>query len=50
MNSVVAGMLMREAAKTQTDTHPFTIILLFCGIGLLASFGAVALDLSAGIL
>jgi ABC-type transporter Mla subunit MlaD len=44
-------MLMREAAKTQTDAHPFTIVLLFCGVGLLACFGMVVLglDLSAGI-
>jgi hypothetical protein len=37
MNAIVANVLMREAAKTQTDVSPLKIVALFCGAGLLAS-------------
>jgi hypothetical protein len=43
MNAIVANVLMREAAKTQTDANPFKIVALFCGVGLLVSLSIVSL-------
>jgi hypothetical protein len=43
MNAIVANVLMREAAKTQTDASPFKIVVLFCSVGLLASLSIVSL-------
>jgi hypothetical protein len=37
MDAIVANVLMREPAKSQTDAHPFKIVALFCGFGLVAS-------------
>ena len=37
LNAIVAGVLTREAAKTQATPHPLTWIALFCGFGLVAS-------------
>jgi hypothetical protein len=54
MNAIVANVLMREAAKAETGVRPgirpFTVVVLFCGIGLLASLCAahLGLDLSGG--
>jgi hypothetical protein len=50
MNAIVAGVIAREAAKAQTEPHPFTLIALFCGVGLVASltFAAMGFDLGAG--
>jgi hypothetical protein len=48
MNTIVANVLMREAAKARTNAHPFEIVALFCGVGLLASLCAVALGFDIG--
>jgi hypothetical protein len=50
MNATVANVLMREASKARTDTHPLALIALFCGVGLAASLAMASLgfDLSAG--
>jgi hypothetical protein len=50
MNTIVANVLMREAAKAQTDAEPFKIAALFCSVGLLASLCLVSLgfDIGAG--
>jgi hypothetical protein len=37
MNAIVANVLMREAAKAQTDASPLKVLALFCSVGLLAS-------------
>jgi hypothetical protein len=37
MNTIVANVLMREAAKAETGAWPFTVVLLFSGLGLVAS-------------
>ncbi|SDS18551.1 hypothetical protein [Bradyrhizobium canariense] len=49
MNVIVANVLMREAAKANAD-RPFTIVLFFCAVGLLASLSMAALgfDVSGG--
>jgi hypothetical protein len=50
MNAIVANVLAREAAKTQTDPHPLTLIVLFCGVGLLAALtmASMGFDLGTG--
>ena len=48
MNTIVANVLMREAAKAQTDTRPFKIVVLFCGLGLLASLCVMSFGLDVG--
>jgi hypothetical protein len=48
MNTIVANVLMREAAKTQSDARPFKIVALFCSVGLLASLCLVALGFDIG--
>ena len=49
MNAIVASVLAREAAKTQTSPHPLTLIAIFCGFGLLAAItlAAIGFDLGA---
>ena len=51
MNAIVAGILAREAAKTQTDPHPLTLIALFCGVGLVAALTMIFMgfDLGTGL-
>jgi hypothetical protein len=39
---------MRDAAKGQTDAHPFKIVALFCSVGLLASLCMVPLGFDVG--
>jgi hypothetical protein len=50
MNMIVENVLMREAAKAQTEARPFKIVALFCGVGLLASLclASFGLDVSGG--
>jgi hypothetical protein len=51
MNTIVANVLMREAANAETGgTDSFAIVALFCGWGLLASLFASSLgfDMSGG--
>lgn len=49
MNAIVAGVLAREAAKTQIKAHPLTLIALFCGFGLVVAItmAAIGFDLGA---
>jgi hypothetical protein len=51
MNTIVANVLMREAANAETGgTYPFAAVALFCGLGLVASVFASLLgfDVSGG--
>jgi hypothetical protein len=48
MNAIVANVLMREAAKSQTDTRPFKIVVLFCGFGLVASLCMASFGFDVG--
>ena len=45
MNTIVANVLMREATKARAarGAHSFTIVLLFCGVGVFASLFMLAL-------
>jgi hypothetical protein len=48
MNAIVAGVLTREAAKTQAIPHPLTLIALFCGVGLVASLAMASMGFDLG--
>ena len=50
MNAIVADVLAREAAKTQSSSHPLTLIALFCGVGLVAALtmACMGFDLGTG--
>jgi hypothetical protein len=48
MNAIVAGVLTRQAAKTQATPHPLTLIALFCGIGLVASLAMASMGFDLG--
>ena len=48
MNAIVAGVLSREAAKTQAIPHPLTFIALFCGVGLVASLAMASMGFDLG--
>jgi hypothetical protein len=48
MNTIVANVLMREAEKAQTNTRPFNVVALFCGLGLLTSFCMASLGFDVG--
>jgi hypothetical protein len=50
MNATVANVLMREAAKAKTETHPLAFIALFCAVGILGSLvmASLGINLSAG--
>jgi hypothetical protein len=48
MNTIVANVLMREAAKAETNDRPFKIVALFCSVGLLVSLWMVSVGLDVG--
>ena len=51
MNTIVANVLMREAAKAETKgAGPFVAVVLFCSLGLLASLcmSSLGFDVSGG--
>ena len=50
MNTIVANVLMREAAKAETGAWPFTVVMLFSGLGLVVSLclASLGLDISGG--
>lgn len=50
MNTIVASVLMRQAANAKTQAQPFKVVVLFCSVGLLASLCLVSLgfDIGAG--
>jgi hypothetical protein len=37
MNTIVANVMKHEAARAGSPAHPFKIVAIFCGLGLLAS-------------
>jgi hypothetical protein len=51
MNLIVANILEREAAASRIEMKPFSVVSLFCGMGLVAALGLAFLgfDLGAGI-
>jgi hypothetical protein len=48
MNAIVADVLAREAAKSQTTAHPLVLIALFCGVGLVATLTMASLGFDLG--
>jgi hypothetical protein len=48
MNAIVANVLAREAVKVQTNPHPFTLVALFCGVGLVAALILVSAGFDLG--
>ena len=48
MDAIVAGVLTREAAKTQATPHPLTLIALFCSVGLVASLAIASMGFDLG--
>jgi hypothetical protein len=50
MNTIVANVLMHEAAKAESGALPFTVVMLFSGLGLVASLYLASLgwDISGG--
>ena len=48
MNAIVAGVLTREAAKTQAIPPPLTLVALFCGVGLVASLAIASMGFDLG--
>jgi hypothetical protein len=51
MNAIVAKVLRHEAEEAQADIHPFRIVMLLCGVGLLASLcmASLGFDVSGGL-
>jgi hypothetical protein len=51
MNTIVANVLMREAARAETGgPGSLAVVVLFCGLGMLAALCALSLgfDVSGG--
>jgi hypothetical protein len=50
MNSIVANILKRKAAASRTETKPFNVVVLFCGVGLVGALvmASLGFDLGAG--
>jgi hypothetical protein len=48
MNTIVANVLMSEAAKAESNAQPFKIVVLCCCVGLLASFCMASLGFDLG--
>jgi hypothetical protein len=50
MNTIVANVLMHEAAKAESGARPFAVVMLFSGLGLVASLYLASLgwDISGG--
>jgi len=48
MNTIVASVLMNEAAKAQTDAQPFKVVMIFCSVGVLASLCLISLGFDIG--
>lgn len=48
MNTIVATVLKSSAAEARADLQPFTVVALFCGVGLLAAlcFASLGFDVS----
>jgi hypothetical protein len=51
MNTIVATALKSTAEESQADVRPFTVVALFCGVGLVATLciAALGLDVSGTI-
>jgi hypothetical protein len=52
MNTIVATVLRSTAEEAQADVRPFSVVVLFCCVGLLASLciAALGVDISGAIL
>jgi hypothetical protein len=48
MNTIVENVPKSHAAEAQITTKPFSIVALFCGIGLLASLCMMSFGLDVG--
>jgi hypothetical protein len=48
MNAIVAGVLSREAAKSQATFHPPTLTAMFCVVGLVASLAVASIGFDLG--
>jgi len=50
MNAIVANVLMREAAKARAGAWSFTVVMVFSGLGLVASLclASFGLDVTGG--
>jgi len=48
MNAIVAGVIAREAARSQTTPHPLTLIAMFCGFGLVVAITMAAMGFDLG--
>jgi hypothetical protein len=48
MNTIVANILMHEAAKAKVDARPFRVVAVFCGVGLLASLCVMSFGFDVG--
>jgi hypothetical protein len=48
MNTIVASVLKHEAAKAESHAHPFEMVLIFCGLGLVASLCMASLGFDLG--
>ena len=51
MNTIVATVLKTTAEEAQADVRPFSVVAMFCGVGLLASLcmAALGVDVSGTI-
>jgi hypothetical protein len=51
MNTMIATVLKTTAEEAQADVRPFNVVVLFCGVGLVASLcmAALGLDVSGAI-
>jgi hypothetical protein len=51
MNTIVANALRHEAARAQAATQPFSVVVLFSAVGLLASLCMLSFgfDVSGGV-
>ena len=52
MNTIVETVLKSTATEAQADVQPINVLVLFCGVGLVASLFMVALgvDISGAVL
>lgn len=51
MNMIVETVLKSTAVETQAEVKPFTVVVLFCGVGLVASlyFAALGFDVPGSL-
>ena len=51
MNTIVATVLKASAKEARADVSPFSVVAMFCGVGLVASLclAALGVDVSGAI-